>query len=47
VLVKCFGALPSAIREEIDAAATAQIEVWFDAAIDAPDLATVFGLPRH
>ncbi len=42
LLDRRFGPLPRDVRARIDAAGTAEIETWFDAAIDAPDLASVF-----
>ena len=37
-----FGPLPGKHRQRIAAAKKEQIEKWFDAAIDAPDLEAVF-----
>jgi hypothetical protein len=42
LLAHRFGAIPSAIVEQIAAANIEQIEAWFDAAISAPHLAAVF-----
>ncbi len=42
LLDRRFGPLPRDVRARIDAAGTAEIETWFDTAIDAPDLAAVF-----
>ncbi|MFA5630987.1 MAG: Rpn family recombination-promoting nuclease/putative transposase [Porticoccaceae bacterium] len=43
LLGKRFGDLPPALTERIDKASLAQIEAWFDRAIDAPSLDAVFG----
>lgn len=43
LLSKRFGAIPTAISTLIGAANLAQIELWFDRAIDARDLAAIFG----
>jgi hypothetical protein len=42
LLVKRFGALAPPLRERIHKADLATIEIWFDRAIDAPDLPSVF-----
>ena len=43
-LLECrFGPVPGDIRNRIAHAGLAEIDTWFDAAIDAPDLAAVFG----
>lgn len=47
LLTKRFGSLSPSLRGKISAANTEQIETWFDAAIDAPDLETVFGSTQH
>lgn len=42
-LMRRFGVLPPAVAMQIDAAKNLeQIETWFDAAIDAPNLNAVF-----
>lgn len=43
LLTKRFGAIPAEIAAQIGAASFAQIEVWFDLAIDATSLSAVFG----
>ncbi len=43
LLEKRFGALPPHLGERISTADVQSIENWFDRAIDAPDLASVFG----
>jgi flagellar biosynthesis/type III secretory pathway protein FliH len=44
-LMRRFGVLPPAVVMQINAATNlAQIEAWFDAAIDAPHLGSVFRL---
>ncbi|MDX9699836.1 MAG: DUF4351 domain-containing protein [Rhodocyclaceae bacterium] len=47
LLTKRFGRIPSAIAEQIAAAQQPQVEAWFDAAIDAPNLDTIFGPTQH
>lgn len=42
LLSRRFGAIPTAFVERIAAGDLAQIETWFDAAITAPDMASVF-----
>ena len=42
LLQRRFGPVPRAMRDRIAAADVAQVEVWFDAAIDAPSLSAVF-----
>ena len=42
LLSQRFGPIPAAIVERIAAADLEQIEAWFDAAITAPDMASVF-----
>jgi len=42
LLEKRFGPLPSRLRERIVGADAASIEDWFDRAISAPDLQSVF-----
>jgi hypothetical protein len=46
LLVKRFGPLEPALQARIRAADRAAIENWFDRAIDAPDLTSVFEPPR-
>jgi len=47
-LERRFGPLDADRRGRVAAAGLAEINAWFDAAIDAPDLASVFGEgPRH
>ncbi|MDX8379475.1 MAG: hypothetical protein R8K48_05430, partial [Gallionella sp.] len=46
LLTKRFGAIPSDILAMIAAATRAQIEVWFDSAIDAGSYEAVFGSTR-
>jgi len=43
LLTARFGPLPPAVRKGIDTADLATLERWFDHAIDASDLSTVFG----
>ncbi len=43
LLTKRFGAIPAEIAAQIGGASFAQIEAWFDLAIDAPSLSAVFG----
>ena len=43
---KRFGPLPEPRRQQIMAADAATIDAWFDRAIDAPDLKSVFD-PTH
>lgn len=42
LLTRRFGALPAALQQRIGQATPAQIEAWFDSAIDAPSLHEVF-----
>jgi len=42
LLSQRFGTIPMAIGERIAAADLAQLEAWFDAALTAPDMASVF-----
>ena len=42
-LTKRFGAIPAEVAAQIGTASFAQIEAWFDLAIDAPTLSAVFG----
>ena len=42
LLERRFGPLPSDVHERIAGAGIDQVEQWFDTAIDAPDLASVF-----
>jgi hypothetical protein len=42
LLSQRFGAIPMDIGERIAAADLAQVEAWFDAALTAPDMASVF-----
>jgi hypothetical protein len=42
LLTKKFGALTADLVTRLEAGDTAQIEVWFDQAMDAADLHTVF-----
>jgi hypothetical protein len=42
LLSQRFGTIPMAIGERIAAADLAQVEAWFDAALTAPDMASVF-----
>ena len=42
VLTRRFGKLPSDVEERINAAELAELEQWYDRAIDAPDLNSVF-----
>ena len=43
LLERRFGPLPKVLPDRIAAADLGRIEAWFDAAVDAPDLASVFG----
>ena len=47
LITKRFGSIPSVIAAKIAAASQAQIETWFDLAIDAPTLEAVFGPTQH
>jgi hypothetical protein len=47
LITKRFGGLPAVIAAQITAASQAQIEAWFDLAIDAPSLDAVFGPTQH
>ena len=47
LITKRFGSIPSVIAAQIAAASQAQIEAWFDLAIDAPTLEAVFGPTQH
>ncbi len=47
LITKRFGSIPSVISAQIAAASQAQIEAWFDLAIDAPTLEAVFGPTQH
>jgi predicted transposase/invertase (TIGR01784 family) len=42
LLTRKFGAVPSTIESKIDAASSQQIEIWFDAGMDASTLEAVF-----
>ena len=42
LLARRFGAIPPAVTAQIGTASQAQIEAWFDAAIDATTLEAVF-----
>jgi predicted transposase YdaD len=42
LLVRRFGPIPSTIAEQIAAANLEQLEAWFDAAINAPQMTAVF-----
>lgn len=46
LLERRFGELPAFMHERISAATAQQLDAWFESAIDAPDLATVFGNSR-
>ena len=43
LLVRRFGTLPPQSVQAIAAASLSDIEIWFDRAIDAPSLESVFG----
>ena len=43
LLSRRFGQLPANVEARIERGSLAQIEAWFDEAIDAPSLADVFG----
>ena len=45
ILVRRFGALPTAVEAQISAASLEQLESWFDRSIEAPGLDAVFA--RH
>ena len=48
MLERRFGPLPRSLQDQIAATELDQIEQWFDTAVDAPDLASVFGtMERH
>lgn len=47
LITKRFGKIPATIAEQIATASQAQIEAWFDLAIDADRLETVFGPTQH
>lgn len=47
LLSRRFGAIPMDIVEQIAAADLEQIEAWFDTAITAPDMASVFAPTRN
>lgn len=47
LLAKRFGTVPSEISSRIASASREQIELWFDQAIDAPQLEDVFGPATH
>ena len=47
LITKRFGSLPAVIAAQITSASQAQIETWFDLAIDAPSLEAVFGPTQH
>jgi predicted transposase YdaD len=47
LLNRRFGALPSALLQKIQLASVEQIQAWFDVAIDATDLGTIFQEPPH
>ena len=42
LLQKRFGVVPPAVRQRIFAADVRTIEAWFECAVDAPDLESVF-----
>jgi predicted transposase YdaD len=46
LLVKRFGPLPPPLQTRIQTAELQSLESWFDRAINAPDLSTVFDPPR-
>jgi len=46
LLVKRFGPLPSPLQTRIQTADLQSLESWFDRAIDAPDLSTIFDQSR-
>jgi hypothetical protein len=46
LLVSRFGALPPSVRKRIRGAKLASIERWFNRALDAHDLPSVFHTPR-
>ena len=43
VLMRRFGEVPQSVKQRIQGASADIIETWFDRALDAPDLAAVFG----
>jgi len=43
LLARRFGVLPAGLETKVRAASVAQIEQWFDRAVDATGLAEVFG----
>ena len=47
LLVRRFGPIPPSIAEQVATANLAQIEAWFDAAINAPQMAAVFKPTRN
>lgn len=47
LLTKRFGALQPSLISTIEAASLQQVEAWFDVAITAPDLDTVFSTPGN
>lgn len=47
LLSRRFGAISTTIVERIAVADLAQIDTWFDAAITAPDMASVFTPTRN
>ncbi len=47
LLNRRFGAIPSALLQKIQLASVEQIQAWFDVAIDATDLDTIFQEPPH
>ena len=47
LLSKRFGSLSAEVKARIESASVAQIECWFDHAIDASTIDAVFGPTQH
>jgi hypothetical protein len=43
LLERRFGSVPARVQERILSADLVSLEAWFDRAIDAPDLQSIFG----
>ena len=41
-LRQCFGSVPAEVEAQVRAASVAELDAWFDACVDAPDLESVF-----
>lgn len=47
LLIRRFGPLPQDLHDRITTAELDQLDIWLDAVLDAPDLASVFDTKGH